>query len=355
MISYYSPPINNAPPECRICHLKSEGEVLGYININIDLSYLTDILGKDAANVRKILLVSSVGLFIIVTLLVNFLISRPLHRLEKAMQEVANNNLEVRMEVHSEDEFGRMSRLFNYMVYSLRKSFRTISNIHKNMMHNDRLMTIGTLTAAVSHEIKNPLNSIMLNADILSMKSKEHSEYTEKILADAERIKDIIDNTLNFSRFDDEQSVKEVNLNSFMADVRLYADRTILKWTDIPLIMDVEENLGVIKANPVHLEQIILNLVRNAVEAVEESESPKLWVRAERHGDEVIIKVIDNGKGIPEEVKKMVFNEFYTTKATGTGIGLYIVKELVNKYNGEIDFTSNAGAGTTFTIKLSLT
>lgn len=140
-----------------------------------------------------------------------------------------------------------------------------------------------------------------------------------------------------------------------MADVRLYADRTILKWTDIPLIMDVEENLGVIKANPVHLEQIILNLVRNAVEAVEESESPKLWVRAERHGDEVIIKVIDNGKGIPEEVKKMVFNEFYTTKATGTGIGLYIVKELVNKYNGEIDFTSNAGAGTTFTIKLSLT
>ncbi len=110
MISYYSP-INNAP-ECRICHLKSEGEVLGYININIDLSYLTDILGKDAANVRKILLVSSVGLFIIVTLLVNFLISRPLHRLEKAMQEVANNNLEVRMEVHSEDEFGRMSRLF---------------------------------------------------------------------------------------------------------------------------------------------------------------------------------------------------------------------------------------------------
>ncbi len=63
-----------------------------------------------------------------------------------------------------------------------------------------------------------------------------------------------------------------------MADVRLYADRTILKWTDIPLIMDVEENLGVIKANPVHLEQIILNLVRNAVEAVEESESPKLWV-----------------------------------------------------------------------------
>lgn len=350
LISYYSP-IKNAQ-ECRLCHLKSEGEILGYININIDLTYLVDILGKDAANVRKIMMVSNVGMFVIVVILVNLLISKPLHRLEKAMQEVANNNLEVRMDVVSEDEFGRMSRLFNYMVYSLRKSFSTISSIHKNMLHNDRLMTIGTLTAAVSHEIKNPLNSIMLNADILNMKNKEFKDYTDKILADAERIKDIIDNTLNFSRFDDEQSVKTVNLNSFMADVRLYADRTILKWTDIPLIMDIQEGLGTIQANPVHLEQILLNLIRNAVEAVEESESPMVWVKAKRDSGHIAIEIADNGKGIPEHISDMVFNEFYTTKATGTGIGLYIVKELVNKYSGTIDFTSSPRSGTTFTIRL---
>ena len=352
VMSYYSP-IKNSE-ECRICHLKSEGEVLGYVNINIDLTYLTDILGKDAANVRKILMFSSVGLFLLVVILVDILVTRPLHRLEKAMQEVANNNLEVRLEVKSEDEFGRMSRLFNYMVYSLRKSFSTISNIHKNMMHNDRLMTIGTLTAAVSHEIKNPLNSIMLNSDILAMKCKDEKGYTDKILADAERIKDIIDNTLNFSRFDDEQSIKEVNLNSFMADVQLYAERTILKWTDIPLMTDVAEELGVISANPVHLEQILLNLIRNAVEAVEESESPMLWLRAVRDGGEVIISITDNGKGMPEQIKEMVFNEFYTTKATGTGIGLYIVKELAGKYNGKIELESEQGHGTTFTITLPL-
>lgn len=352
VISYYSP-IPNAQ-ECRVCHLKSEGEILGYVNINIDLTYLSDILGKDAANVRKILIFSSVALFLLVVILVNLVISKPLHSLEKAMQEVANNNLEVRMDVHSEDEFGRMSRLFNYMVYSLRKSFGTISGIHKNMMHNDRLMTIGTLTAAVSHEIKNPLNSIMLNADILNMKAKEHRDYTDKILADAERIKDIIDNTLNFSRFDDEQNVIEVNLNSFMADVRLYASRTILKWTDIPLVMDVEENLGTIMANPVHLEQIMLNLIRNAVEAVEESESPMLKITARQQDGHVTISVSDNGKGIPAPVKEMIFNEFYTTKPTGTGIGLYIVKELVHKYNGEISFTSAPRHGTTFIITLPL-
>lgn len=350
VMSFYSP-IENGQ-ECRICHLKSEGEILGYININIDLTYLSDILGKDAANVRKIIMFTGVVLFIIVVIVVNVLITRPLHKLEKAMQEVANNNLEVRMDVDSEDEFGRMSRLFNYMVYSLRKSFSTISNIHKNMMHNDRLMTIGTLTAAVSHEIKNPLNSIMLHSDILAMKCGEHKEYCEKILSDADRIKDIIDNTLNFSRFDDEQNIKEVNLNSFMADVRLYADRTILKWTDIPLVMDIQDELGTINANPVHLEQILLNLIRNAVEAVEESESPMLWIRAARDNESVVISIIDNGKGIPEHIRKLIFDEFYTTKATGTGIGLYIVKELVQKYNGTISLSSEPGHGTTFTITL---
>ncbi|MGD9807428.1 MAG: ATP-binding protein [Deferribacterales bacterium] len=350
VMSFYSPIANS--PECRICHLKSEGEILGHININIDLTYLSDILGQDAANVRKIIMFMGVMLFVIVVILVNILITRPLHKLEKAMQEVANNNLEVRMDVESEDEFGRMSRLFNYMVYSLRKSFSTISSIHKNMMHNDRLMTIGTLTAAVSHEIKNPLNSIMLHSDILAMKCGEHKEYCEKILSDADRIKDIIDNTLNFSRFDDEQNVKEVNLNSFIADVRLYADRTILKWTDIPLVMDIQDELGTLRANPVHLEQILLNLIRNAVDAVEESESPMMWLRAGRDHENVVISVSDNGKGIPEHIKKLIFDEFYTTKATGTGIGLYIVKELVSKYNGTIDLTSEPGHGTTFTITL---
>jgi len=350
VVSYYSS-IPNAP-ECQVCHLKSEGAVLGYININIDLSYISDLLGRDAANVRKILLLSSVGLFLVAALMVNILVTKPLHRLEQAMQEVANNNLEVRMDVHTEDEFGRMSRLFNFMVYSLRKSFKTISSIHKNMMHNDRLMTIGTLTAAVSHEIKNPLNSIMLNTDILSMKCRDQKDYCEKIMSDAERIKDIIDNTLNFSRFDDEHNRSEINMNSFMADVRLYADRTILKWTDIPLVMDLHEDLGTLRANPVHLEQIIINLIRNAVEAVEESESPRLWLSAVRDDKYVEIKITDNGKGIPEQIKEMVFNEFYTTKATGTGIGLYIVKELVQKYSGEIDFVSSPGKGTTFIIKL---
>ena len=116
--------------------------------------------------------------------------------------------------------------------------------------------------------------------------------------------------------------------------------------------MDIQDELGTLRANPVHLEQILLNLIRNSVDAVEESESPMVWLSAVRDHENVVINVSDNGKGIPEHIKKLIFDEFYTTKATGTGIGLYIVKELVSKYDGTINMESEPGHGTTFTITL---
>lgn len=353
VLSYYTP-IRNTK-ECQLCHLPSEGQILGHINININLTHLTDILEKDSANIKSILIASNIVLFILLALLVNILVVHPVRRIEHAMQEVANSNLDVRLDVQAEDEFGSMSRLFNYMAYSLRKSFKTISSINKSMMHNDRLMTIGTLTAAVSHEIKNPLNSIMLNADILSMKCKEQKEYADRIAADAARIKDIIDNTLNFSRIDDDRHNVDIDLYKFMDDLCHYTDRTLFKWTEIPFKTEIDRNLGFIYANPVHLEQIFLNILRNAADAVENSESPLITLTCSKSGGETLISVSDNGAGIPKHTAEMIFNEFFTTKQNGTGIGLYIVKELTEKYYGTVTFSSESGRGTVFKVTLPTT
>ncbi|MGE4267068.1 MAG: ATP-binding protein [Deferribacterales bacterium] len=350
VMSYYTP-IPNAP-ECHLCHLQEEGEILGHLNININLTYLTEILEHDATNIKAILIISNIVLFVVLAVLINLLVITPVKRIEHAMQEVANNNLEVRLDADSEDEFGRMSRLFNYMVYSLRKSFRTVSSIHTSMLHNDRLMTIGTLAAAVSHEIKNPLNSIMLTSDILSMRCREQQELTNRIASDAERIKDIIDNTLNFSRIDDDRHNTMINMDKFVDDLCHYADRTLFKWTEIPFRTDIEKNLGYIYANPVHLEQIFLNILRNASEAVENNDSPVITLRAYRRSGETFISVKDNGAGIPAGTKDMIFNEFYTTKQNGTGIGLYIVKELTDRYKGKVTFESEQGRGTVFSVVL---
>ncbi|TCK61708.1 signal transduction histidine kinase [Seleniivibrio woodruffii] len=350
VMSYYTS-IPNAP-ECHQCHLEEEGQVLGHLNININLTYLSEILERDAVNIKNILVISNIVMFVVLIVLIRFLVVAPVRKIEKAMQEVANSNLDVRLDADFEDEFGRMSRLFNYMVYSLRKSFRTVSSINKSMLHNDRLMTIGTLAAAVSHEIKNPLNSIMLSSDILSVRCKDQKELTERIASDAERIKDIIDNTLNFSRIDDDRHNSIIDLNKFMDDLCHYTDRTLFKWTEIPFITDIGEGLGYINANPVHLEQIFMNILRNASEAVEDNDNPEIRLSARREGGETVISVSDNGAGIPQSTRSMIFNEFYTTKQNGTGIGLYIVKELTDRYKGRISFESEQGKGTVFSIAL---
>jgi signal transduction histidine kinase len=350
VMSYYTP-IPNAP-ECHLCHLQEEGEILGHLNININLTYLTEILERDATNIKAILIISNIVLFVVLAVLINVIVIRPVQRIEHAMQEVANSNLEVRLDADSEDEFGRMSRLFNYMVYSLRKSFKTVSGIHKSMLHNDRLMTIGTLAAAVSHEIKNPLNSIMLSSDLLAMKCRDQKELTNRIASDAERIKDIIDNTLNFSRIDDDRHNSVINMDKFVDDLCHYADRTLFKWTEIPFRTEIDKKLGFIYANPVHLEQIFLNILRNASEAVENNDNPEIKLTAYKRGGETIISIKDNGSGIPSGMSDMIFNEFYTTKQNGTGIGLYIVKELTDRYKGRVNFESEQGRGTVFSIVL---
>jgi len=347
-LSFNKPLMNEE--KCQSCHNPAEGAVIGTLNINIDLSRLKELLSREVFEVRLFLYTADILLFIVLFFLIYILVIRPVRILENGMQAVAGNNLDIRTQITSNDEFGRMSILFNYMVYSLRKAFSTISSMHKNMLHNDRLMTMGTLTASISHEIKNPLNSIMINADIMTMKHPETKAYTDKILKDAERIRDIIDQTLKFSRVGNDK-LECIDVAEFIERIALYVERTLLKWADVPFEAITDKNLGCIKATPVHIEQIFINILRNAVEAVENKPGGKVTLTAKLDGDFVEFDFIDNGSGIPREAQQHLFTEYFTTKHNGTGLGLTIVKQLIENYGGTISFESAEGAGTTFRVR----
>jgi two-component system NtrC family sensor kinase len=350
-LAFNKPLINEK--RCQACHDPANGNLIGTLNINIDLSRLKRLLNDEVIELRAFLYGTDVFLFIVLFVLIYILVIRPVRILEKGMQAVAANNLDIRTQINSNDEFGRMSTMFNYMVYSLRKAFNTISSMHKNMLHNDRLMTMGTLTASISHEIKNPLNSIMLNADIMAMKHPEVKAYTDKILRDAERIRDIIDQTLKFSRVGNDK-LESINVADFIDRITIYVERTLLKWADVPFETYITEELGCIKSTPVHLEQIFINLIRNAVEAVENKENGKVMLIASKDEDFVEFEFIDNGDGITAESKQHIFTEYYTTKHNGTGLGLSIVKQLIENYGGSISFESEEGKGASFKIRFPL-
>jgi len=354
-IAYYKPIKNKE--DCQGCHFAPKDSVLGAMNINIDTSHLQKELSEDIQVTTYLMLLTNVVLFFILFLLIRLLVTKPVKNLEHGMVEVARNNLDIRLKINSKDEFERMSILFNRMVESLHDAFETISDMHKNSIHTDRLSTMGTLAASISHEIKNPLNSIMVTSEIMAAKCDEALPFADKIMADTERIRDIIDQTLQFSRLDNE-GTECISIKDFVQDIELYVNRTMFRMEGIRFLTEVDDNLNFININRVSFQQILINLLKNAMDTVMEKHSSarngRVSLIVRPYEDEVEFIVRDNGGGIPEKIRPRIFNDFFTTKSTGTGLGLAIVKNLVEKHYGEIFFNSEEGEGTEFVIRMPM-
>lgn len=164
-----------------------------------------------------------------------------------------------------------------------------------------------------------------------------------------DRSSEIIDNLLRFSRMSNE-SWKEVNLNQAIKSILDFEEHTLIK-NQIKIILECNEEINICLV-PESLEMILINLIINAVDAMEQG--GEITINCMEEGETVTITVTDTGEGIPEEIRANIFNPFFTTKANrnGGGLGLYIVYNEISKLNGSINVESEVGKGTIFTIKL---
>lgn len=363
MLSYYRPYKNK--PECKKCHTNI-GDIVGVLNINVSTANILRMLNSEIKTVNIIMLTSSVFISILLSILINKLVINPLKKLEEGMQKVARNDLGSKVIIKSKDEFEIIANYFNNMVSSLKLANDTIDNMHRNLIHSDRLTTIGRLTASLSHEIKNPLNSIMITSDLLAKKyeiAKNGKEinlddtlkHIESIINDAIRIRDIVDQTLNFSRINNEQ-YQIVSVNAFLETITIYAKRILFDYDRVSFKLEkLSENADcLLKINKTSIEQVFINILKNAVESIPEDRQGEVIVNVSCSNDHeyIVFKIIDNGIGIPNEDLNKIFNEFYTTKKNGTGLGLPIAKDLVEQHNGKLKIESRIGIGTTVTIIL---
>ncbi|MEI6875705.1 MAG: ATP-binding protein [Spirochaetota bacterium] len=270
---------------------------------------------------------------------------------------------------------------------------RVAEEVRKNrdkdvlMLQQDKLASIGLLAAGVAHEINNPMGYVMSNLNTLKgyaenlerftsllqgLISREGSaegqrmaeEASEKldipyILDDigklvagssegAERVKRIVTDLKNFSRSDDAQ-FKETDLNQC-----IQSTANVVR-NEIKYVAELEFNLGDIPyiiCNPQQINQVIANLLINAAHAIDGY--GRITVTTSREGEEVILKVADTGRGIPEGFRSRIFDPFFTTKdiGKGTGLGLSISYGIIKKHDGKIGFETETGVGTTFTIRL---
>lgn len=231
--------------------------------------------------------------------------------------------------------------------------------LEETMIQTDKLSALGIMASSFAHEVNNPLATINVYAEDLidriqagdeDLDEEEMEHYLRKIKENTERCKRITGNLLNFSRkndwTEDVINVKEIIENS----VSLVEHQ--LKKQRIQLELEIGEALPVVKGDGLKLMQVLVNLVNNAVDAMERE--GRLFVSAVQQDKSVSIKVRDSGHGIPPEAMDKLFDPFFTTKpiGKGTGLGLSVCYGIIQQFGGHIQIDSKPGAGTTVEIQL---
>jgi len=251
------------------------------------------------------------------------------------------------------DEFTILAIAVNEMIKQIANREAALIQIHK-------VRAIGTLTAGVAHELNNPMNNILLTTHMLmednsDLADGERLEMLQDVVDETERAKNIVGNLLDFAR-ESASTVETLDLEKLLQDTIRLAENQV-RMSGIKIELQVTENLPSIHGDGQKLQQVFLNLILNAVDA--SSKGSKIQVIALPHGqnENVAIKVVDYGQGIPKHVLSSIFDPFFTTKAKGkgTGLGLSVSQGIIAKHGGKISVSSEEGSGTVFTVVLPVT
>ncbi|MBI4508079.1 MAG: HAMP domain-containing protein [Deltaproteobacteria bacterium] len=325
----------------------------------------------------------------------------PIRQLEQRADEMARGELSRPVTSGGEgDEVGRLTLAIEEMRRALREKLRSTEEVNldlerevqrrtadlarKNrelaealdklqraqsqLVRSEKMASIGQLVAGIAHEINNPVNAVVNTAGPLSEAieeiatrrdpseterlSEEIRDMVRVIQRGARRTKEIVQALHNYSRTDDERIV-EFDLNRGLDD-SLELLRHHLKGG-----IEVDRrygDVGRIKAHAGQVNQVFMNLLTNAAQALTRRDGAKITVVTERRGEQVFIQIIDNGPGIPAEILPRIWDPFFTTKEVGqgTGLGLSIVHGIVERHGGNIEVESEVGKGTTFTVTLPI-
>jgi len=286
--------------------------------------------------------------------------------------------------VLSKDEFGNVYEYDGLIndITGMKKARETMDLKQKQLIQADKMATLGILISGIAHEINNPNNFILLNVrlftkiwedikPILQEYYDEHGDFVlggmaysssfEKvnesltgILNGANRIQKIVRSLTHFARNDSGYLNQDVDLRTVIDNASLIAGNLIRNSTD-NFKIEVDENTPTVKGNYQQLEQVLINIINNACQALIDKKD-EIKISLEYNSDKklVLLKVKDSGEGIPEEKLKHIFDPFYTTKREkgGTGLGLSISYNIIKNHGGDMTIESESGKGTTCTVSL---
>ena len=329
------------PQDIIITSVKKEG----VSNENMDLQEVTVSLKKAGTQFN---LWGMAALFLVLILgtgatwLMAGHVLKPLKELSSAIEEIGGNDLSNRVEIQGrQDEIGRLARSFNHMMDKVSASFERQKRF----------------SASAAHELKTPLATILVNLEVLELDGKTSPDRMEKVLAivkaNTERMIRLVEDLMRLTSDKDHGMEEEVELSEVFA-ITLYELSPLIRKKDLTISIENTPDVS-LTGNRVMLYRVMSNLLENAAKYNREHGSISIVTGREDNG--VTVKIADTGIGIPEDALPHIFEPFYRVDQSrsravgGAGLGLPLVKDIVEKHGGEVAVKSEAGEGTTFILR----
>ncbi|HXW68685.1 MAG TPA: ATP-binding protein, partial [Dissulfurispiraceae bacterium] len=328
---------------------------------------------------RKVLLYGApfvVIMSFILCLILYYFVTKPLAYLVEGMKRLSSGDMEYRINLEGSDEIGMLARSFNTMSDELKeykekmenwtktleeevqKKTAEIYKAHENLINTEKLASLGRMAAGVAHEINSPLTGIVTFAHLMLKRTPTDNtrdiEDINVIIDQAERCSRIIRGLLGFSRkTSSEKSM--TNLNTLLENT-LAMVRHQSRFYNILFDLRLDNSLPAVNIDPNQIQQVFLNLLINAADAMEKKGKITLATRPVENGVSrfVEVEITDSGPGIPENIRSKIFEPFFTTKPVGkgTGLGLAVSYGIIKKHEGTIFIKDSPGNGASFCIRL---
>ena len=363
------------------CHAHDEDQVvLGIMDVQMSMKEMDEAITdgeNEALSIGFSILLISIAM---VALAVYWVIYRPIHELRIGTEKLATGDMDYRIQLNRKDTLGDLANSFNYMAENLKTAYgelkewsetleervqdkaAELESIHKELLHVERMTSLGKMSATVAHELNNPISGIVNYAKLLQRKvdrtmpeAPEKTQIIERldlIRAEGLRCGNIVKNLLLFAR-GSSAHFQENRLREIVdRAVSLVHHHTELAGIDTSVDIDIQP--GTLVCDFDQLLQAMIALLMNAIEAM--PHGGKLTISATNQKENVLLSVRDSGPGIPDDIKDKIFEPFFSTKNDnkGVGLGLAVVYGIVQRHRGKIWVETPPSGGTTFQILLPL-
>lgn len=314
---------------------------------------------------RQMILITSLLAIVFGAVTIRLLVSkvtRPLSELRDGAEAVGRGDFTRRVPVRSRDECGELATVFNQMTENIQqsraqieKTVETLKSTQAQLIQSEKLSAVGEFVAGVAHELNNPLAAVVGFAEMLKDNDVDtkNRRYLDMIYKSSQRCQKIVQSLLSFARRHQPER-KPMPVNA-MVEAVLEMLNYQLRTSNIEVVTQLDPSLPVVLADGHQIQQVLLNVINNARQAMESRQSDgQIKITTETSGESVRIIIRDNGPGISVENLAKIFDPFFTTKQVGqgTGLGLSLCYGIIKEHGGSITPSSRPGEGATFTIEL---